>query len=325
MSDVAVIGAGAMGSALVEVFAAAGVDVTVWNRTGTEAEALSGPRVRVARSVAEALTSSPLAIVSVSDHQVARALVGEAGVGLGGRAVASTSPVDLDQAASFDTVVTAAGGHYLDLAIPRSDGQVRTGAGVFLVSGDRAAYEANRELLDRVGTATYVADAPGTAYVGGLAVVLAYLPMAVGLLQGLRICRQHDVPFRVVRAHRPRLLLLPDPAAARPGDREDRPVGRGRGIRLRHGCVGGGARRLPPSDGPRRGHVRRPAAAVRGRVRRRSRRCRLDDHRRGTASRHHPLAPLAERAGLAAGVSCVERRAHRGWRRGRTSNSLLWS
>jgi 3-hydroxyisobutyrate dehydrogenase-like beta-hydroxyacid dehydrogenase len=194
MSDVSVIGAGAMGSALVEVFAASGVDVVVWNRTGAEAEGLSGPRVRVARSVGEALTSSPLAIVSVSDHQVARALVGEAGVGLGGRAVASTSPVDLDQAASFDTVVTAAGGHYLDLAIPRSDGQVRTGAGVFLVSGDRAAYEANRELLDRVGTATYVADAPGTAYVGGLAVVLAYLPMAVGLLQGLRICRQHDVP-----------------------------------------------------------------------------------------------------------------------------------
>jgi 3-hydroxyisobutyrate dehydrogenase-like beta-hydroxyacid dehydrogenase len=156
---------------------------------------LSGPRVRVARSVAEALTSSPLTIVSVSDHEVVRTLVEAAGVDLAGRAVASTSPVDPDQARSFDTVVTAAGGHYLDLAIPRSDGQVRAGAGVFLVSGDRGAYDANRELFDRVGTATYVGDAPGAAYVSGLALVLAYLPMAVGLLQGLRICRQHDVPL----------------------------------------------------------------------------------------------------------------------------------
>ncbi len=195
MSDVTVIGSGAMGSALVEVLAASGAEVMVWNRTGTKAEALSGPRVRVARSVADALTSSPLTIVSVSDHEVAKTLVEAAGVGLGGRAVASTSPVDPDQAKSLNTVVTAAGGHYLDLAIPRSDGQVRAGAGVFLVSGDRAAYDANRELFDRVGAATYVDAAPGAAYVGGLAVVLAYLPMAVGLLQGLHICRQHDVPL----------------------------------------------------------------------------------------------------------------------------------
>jgi 3-hydroxyisobutyrate dehydrogenase-like beta-hydroxyacid dehydrogenase len=193
MSDVTVIGAGAMGSALVEVFATSGTEVMVWNRTREKAEALSGPRVRVARSVAEALTSSPLTIMSVANHDVARTLVEAAGVGLEGRAVASTSPVDPDQAKSLDTVVAAAGGHYLDLAIPRSDGQVRAGAGVFLVSGSRAAYDAHRELFDRVGTSTYVDDTPGAAFVSGLAIVLAYLPMAVGLLQGLHICTQHDV------------------------------------------------------------------------------------------------------------------------------------
>jgi 3-hydroxyisobutyrate dehydrogenase-like beta-hydroxyacid dehydrogenase len=193
MSDVSVIGAGAMGSALVEVLATSGADVLVWNRTASTAEALSGPRVSVARSVSQALTSSPLTIVSVSDHELARTLVETAGVGLNGRAVASTSPVDPDQATSFASVVTAAGGHYLDLVIPRSHGQVRAGAGVFIVSGDRAVYDANRELFDRVGTATYVGDAPGAASVGGLALVLAYLPMAVGLLQGLHICAQHDV------------------------------------------------------------------------------------------------------------------------------------
>jgi glycerol-3-phosphate dehydrogenase len=44
MSDVSVIGAGALGSALVEVLAASGAEVMVWNRTATKAEALSGPR-----------------------------------------------------------------------------------------------------------------------------------------------------------------------------------------------------------------------------------------------------------------------------------------
>lgn len=184
-----------MGSALVEVLAASGAEVMVWNRTEIKAETLSGQRVRVARSVAEALTSSPLTIVSVSDHNVARTLVEAAGVDLERRVVASTSPVDPDQAKTLDTLVTAAGGHYLDLAIPRSDGQVRAGSGVFLVSGSRAAYDAHCELFNRVGTATYVDDTPGAAFVSGLAIVVAYLPMAVGLLQGLRICTQHDVPL----------------------------------------------------------------------------------------------------------------------------------
>jgi 3-hydroxyisobutyrate dehydrogenase-like beta-hydroxyacid dehydrogenase len=66
MSDVSVIGAGAMGSALVEVLAASGADVTVWNRTKVKAGALAGQRVGLAASVAEALTTSPLTIVAVS-------------------------------------------------------------------------------------------------------------------------------------------------------------------------------------------------------------------------------------------------------------------
>ena len=195
MGDVSVVGAGAMGSALVEVLAARGAQVTVWNRTRSKAEALSSPRIDVARSVAEALTSSPITIMSVSDHETTRTLVEIAGVDLGGRTVASTSPADPDQAKVFATVVAAAGGRCLDLAIPRSDGQVRAGAGVFLVSGHRAAYDANRDLLEGIGTATYIDDTPGAAYLSGLAIVLGYLPLAVGLLQGLRICRDNDVPL----------------------------------------------------------------------------------------------------------------------------------
>ena len=48
MSNVSVIGTGAMGSALVEGLKASGARVTVWNRTKEKAEALSGPRVRLA-------------------------------------------------------------------------------------------------------------------------------------------------------------------------------------------------------------------------------------------------------------------------------------
>jgi 6-phosphogluconate dehydrogenase (decarboxylating) len=226
MSDVSVMGAGAMGSALAEAFAVSGAEVTIWNRTREKAEALSGPRIHLAESVAETLSASPMTIVSVSDHELARNLVDEAGVYLRGKVVASTSQVTLDQARAFDAVVSPAGGQYLDLCILGSASEVRSGAGVFLVSGDSAAYAAHREWFERIGTATYVDDVPGAAYVSGTAVVIAYLPMAVGLLQGRRICEQHDFSSEWFKGavlefypRQIRLLLdlvaeMPDPSAA---------------------------------------------------------------------------------------------------------------
>lgn len=200
MSDVSVIGTGVMGSALVEALEASGAEVTVWNRTKEKAQAISGPRVRLAGSVGEALKSSPLTIVSVSDHEVTRTLVEAAAQDLDEKVVASTSFVTPDLAQAFAAVVSNAGGAYLDLEIIASPNQVRHGAGALLVSGERTAYEAHRELLERTGHVTYVDGTPGSAYISGMAVQLAYLPLAVGLLQGLRIAESQGLSsdwFRV--------------------------------------------------------------------------------------------------------------------------------
>lgn len=159
------------------------------NRTRDKAQALSGRTVRVVGSVAEALMSSPLTIVAVSDRVLARTLVEEAQQDLDAKVGASTSFVTPDQGQAFATVVSAAGGQYLDLEIAASPSQVRSGAGVFLVSGQRAAYEAHREWFERIGRVTYVNDAPAAAYISGMALQLAFFPMAVGLLQGLRIAK----------------------------------------------------------------------------------------------------------------------------------------
>lgn len=193
MGDVSVIGTGVMGSALVEALAASGADVTVWNRTKEKAEALCGPGVRMAASVAEALTRSSLTIVAVSGHELSRTLVEQAGVDLEGKAIASTAFVTPDQGQDFDAVVRAAGGRYLDLSIPAYPSQVRAAGGVVLISGDRAAYEQHREQFERIGRVAYVDDSPAAAYISEMAVLLAYLPMAVGLLQGQRLCELHGI------------------------------------------------------------------------------------------------------------------------------------
>jgi 3-hydroxyisobutyrate dehydrogenase-like beta-hydroxyacid dehydrogenase len=121
-------------------------------------------------------------------------LTGEAMRGIGQLAdlkrkvVASTSFVTPDQARAYDAVVSAAGGHYMDLAIAAYPNEVRSGGGVFFVSGDREAYEAHRERFERIGRVTYVDDTPAAAYISEIAVVLVYLPMAVAELSAPKIC-----------------------------------------------------------------------------------------------------------------------------------------
>ncbi len=193
MSDVSVIGTGAMGSALVETLATSGADVTVWNRTRAAAEALLGPRVRMAASVSQALEASPLSIVSVAGHEVGRELVQQAAADLRDKVVASTSFVTSEQARSYARVVETAGGDYLDLEIVAYPSQVRARGGFLLLSGGLAAFEAHRQRFERIGRAVYVSDEPAAAFISAFAVLVGYFPMAVGLVQGLRIAEQQDL------------------------------------------------------------------------------------------------------------------------------------
>jgi 3-hydroxyisobutyrate dehydrogenase-like beta-hydroxyacid dehydrogenase len=223
MSDVSVIGTGVMGSALAEALAASGATVVVWNRTKEKAEALSGSRMRVAESVADALTLSPLTIVSVSNHELSRTLVEEAEEDLAGKTVSSTSFATPGQARAFAAVLSAAGASYLDVSIPAYPSEVRARAGVFLTSGERGAWEANRHWFEQIGQATYVDETPGAAHISEMAVVLAYLPMAVGLLQGVRICQDNDISLewfrefavqlypRHIQSLLDRVIATPDP------------------------------------------------------------------------------------------------------------------
>jgi 3-hydroxyisobutyrate dehydrogenase-like beta-hydroxyacid dehydrogenase len=192
MSDVSIIGTGAMGSALAEGLAAAGAEVAVWNRTKQRAEALSGPQVRVVSSVGEAIASSPITIVAVSDHELARSLIEMEG-DLDEKVVVSTSFATSDQAEAFAGVVTGRGGHYLDLAIAAYPSEVRSRSGVLFISGDAAVYEAHRRPFEQIGRTSYVDDMPGSAFISEMAVLLGYLPMAVGILQGLHVCQQHGL------------------------------------------------------------------------------------------------------------------------------------
>lgn len=194
LTDVSVVGTGAMGSALVDGLAAACSEVTVWNRSHQRAEALSGQHVRVAASVGDALATSPLTIVCVSDHETSAGLI-DPEEDLTDRVVASTSFADRHQACAFADAVTDKGGHVLDLAIAAYPSEVRARHGFFLISGDAGAHDEHRARLGQLGRTFYVDESPGSAHLAEMAIMLGYFPMAVGLLQGIRVCEHIGLPL----------------------------------------------------------------------------------------------------------------------------------
>ena len=74
MSNVSVVGLGMMGAALAKTLLADGREVTVWNRDREKAKPLESAGARVAESLAEAVSRSPIILVCIRDYAATREL-----------------------------------------------------------------------------------------------------------------------------------------------------------------------------------------------------------------------------------------------------------
>lgn len=194
MSDVSVIGCGNMGSALIRTLRDQGNDLAIWNRTREKAEALAGDLVTVADSVREALEASPTTLVSITSYEASLSLLEGAREALDGRTLVQLSSGLPEAARDLNQLVTGAGGSYVDGSILAYPSQVGTDTLVILYSGDREAFEAVRPTLEQLGgAALFMSADPGEAAVREAAVLVPYTTMAVGLLQGAKLCEVEDV------------------------------------------------------------------------------------------------------------------------------------
>ena len=119
MSDVTVIGTGAMGSAIARKFLANTFDVTVWNRTPGRTQALEAEGVHTNIDLASAIRAGALIVVCVIDYNAGRQLLDAPGIAdaLKGRSViqfTGGTPAEAAQAAEW---MQAAQVNYLDGAI----------------------------------------------------------------------------------------------------------------------------------------------------------------------------------------------------------------
>ena len=159
MTEIAFLGTGLLGGALVEAAARRGERVTVWNRTVDKARALEPLGVRVADTPAEAVRGAAYVHLVLKDDAVVEEVIAALRPALDREAVivdhTTTQPTLTAARASR---LAGEGVRYLHCPVFIGPAAARAGTGIVLASGPRALFDAVREHLGRM--------APRVEYLG---------------------------------------------------------------------------------------------------------------------------------------------------------------
>ncbi|OWA08689.1 dehydrogenase [Streptomyces sp. CS159] len=188
-----VLGAGAMGTALVRAWLAAGHPVTVWNRTAARAEALAAEGATVAASAAEAVAANRLVIVCLLDD----ASVGAAldGAGLTGRDLVNLTTGTPAEGRARAAWAQDRGARFLDggiMAVPPAIGSPDSGGYVFY-SGSAELFADHRDTLAVPAGTRYVGTDPGFAALHDVALLSAMYGMFAGMAHAFALIGPEDI------------------------------------------------------------------------------------------------------------------------------------
>jgi 3-hydroxyisobutyrate dehydrogenase-like beta-hydroxyacid dehydrogenase len=190
---VTIIGLGMMGSALAQELLKEGYRTTVWNRTADKANMLAAQGAKVAGTVAEAVSASPLVIICVLDYRVVNEILEQAGDTVEGRAIVNLTngtPAQARQAAAW---AAERGAEYLDggiMAVPQMIGS----PGAFLLySGSQKIIDTYGAALESFGSARYLGQDPGLAPLHDLALLSAMYGMFGGFFHAVAMIRSAQI------------------------------------------------------------------------------------------------------------------------------------
>ncbi|MCP2336168.1 NAD(P)-dependent oxidoreductase [Actinomadura rupiterrae] len=161
--SVTVIGLGAMGARMAEVFLEKGHDVTVWNRTAGKAENLVAKGATLAPTAADALAANELVVLSQTHYQAMYDSLEGAEHALDGRVLvnlSSGSPDELREAAKW---AGAHGARLLPGGIMTPVPGIGTPAAETYIAGPEDVLERHRATLGAITDTSYVGADPGLA------------------------------------------------------------------------------------------------------------------------------------------------------------------
>lgn len=192
--EVSVLGLGAMGVVIARLFLDQGYKVTLWNRTVDKADALVARGAVLARSAAEALRASRMAVMCVYDYRAADAIFAMDGVAaaMDGRLLAQLTTGSPKDAREAEAWAHRHGAAYLEGAIQAAPDQMGRPDTPLLVSGAQAVFaEAEPLLKVLAGGIVYLGEKASAAAAMDLATLSSIYGTMLGFLHGARIA-EHE-------------------------------------------------------------------------------------------------------------------------------------
>jgi len=165
MANVAFIGTGLLGSAMVEGMLRRGDTVTVWNRTESKARALESFGARVARTPADAVSGASRVHMTLPDDAVVEEIVG----GFKTRLTPNTIVVDHSTTAPRRTKdrvsrFAAEGIRFLHAPVFMSPQMARESVGIVLAAGPQRIFDdVHADLSKMTGEVWYLGEDGGRA------------------------------------------------------------------------------------------------------------------------------------------------------------------
>ncbi|WP_197722139.1 NAD(P)-dependent oxidoreductase [Sulfuriflexus mobilis] len=175
MTEIAVLGLGAMGSRMARKLIEAGYRVVGYNRTPDNAGILEAEGVHFANSPREAAAQADIVISMVSDDAASRAiwLSPDSGAVHGlrpGSIVIESSTLSLQWIHDLGTVIRQHGAEFLDAPVAGSRPQAEAGQLIYFVGGSEQALERTREVLSTMGATVHHVGPNGSGIMMKLAV-----------------------------------------------------------------------------------------------------------------------------------------------------------
>lgn len=197
-ATVAVVGMGRMGRAMAERLRAQGIDVVVWNRTGSVADEVAARiGARVVGTAREAAAAADIVVQSLADDSAVLATASSSvGVLAGLRAgslLIDTSTVDPATIAKLAPQVAAVGAELLDAPVSGSVPSVLAGTLMIMVGGRSDTLDRARGVLEHLGDRIFHLGPSGAGSAMKLAVNGAVHALNIGLSEALVMAERCDV------------------------------------------------------------------------------------------------------------------------------------
>ncbi|KIA66401.1 NAD(P)-dependent oxidoreductase [Nocardia vulneris] len=201
--SVSVVGLGPMGQSMVRALLAAGVEVTVWNRSTDKVDAMVELGAERADTVAAALAANEVTVLSLTHYAAMYSVLEQAADQLAGKVIVNLSSDSPEKARKGAEWVRSHGAEFLAGGVMSAGDNIAHPASYIFYSGPREVFDAHAELLRPLSPQEYLGPDDGLSQVFYQALLTIFHPWLLAFDQATAMIERSGnsiaqfIPFAV--------------------------------------------------------------------------------------------------------------------------------